>query len=219
PASFLIFRSLKKPRTLTKWAHVAYMAVGLAGVVTLAFGLIGYMSFWHETQGDLLHNFPAEDEVINVARVSLALAMIFTYPMELFVFREVLTSWLFEKGALHLTTTLQHVAITAAGFGASLFVALVVDDVGVVLEFFGSSAAAALAFIFPALLWLKVRGGKGMWRRFLNGSLPWQQRLYDLAQLCFCVFLLIFGSTVAVLGTTTAIKCYLDDDCGGTGGH
>lgn len=87
--SFIVFRSLKEP-TLENWRLVARYSVWISFVLCLAFGLGGYLSFGDYVKGDILNNFPEDNIPIGVARVLLAITMVFTYPMECFVARHCL---------------------------------------------------------------------------------------------------------------------------------
>jgi hypothetical protein len=55
----------------------------------------GYLGFLDDTQGDVLNNFDAGSRAVNGARALLAITMLFTYPMEAFVVRHVISSIFF----------------------------------------------------------------------------------------------------------------------------
>ncbi len=93
--SFIVFRSLKE-RTSSNWRLVANYSVGFAYFLCLLFSIVGYLSFLEYTEGDLLNNFNKSNKVVNVARMLLAITMLFTYPMECFVTRHCISS-IFNK--------------------------------------------------------------------------------------------------------------------------
>ena len=93
--SFIVFRSLKE-RTSSNWRLVANYSVGFAYFLCLLFSIVGYLSFLEYTEGDLLNNFNKSNKAVNVARMLLAITMLFTYPMECFVTRHCISS-IFNK--------------------------------------------------------------------------------------------------------------------------
>lgn len=91
--SFLVFRSLKAElRNEKKWAQVACYSVFTAFLLCTLLGLAGFFTFYPNTQGDLLNNYPDNSIAISIARMLLAFAMVFTYPMEIFVARHCVLS-------------------------------------------------------------------------------------------------------------------------------
>jgi amino acid permease len=107
--SFIVYRSLKE-RTSSNWRIVANYSVGFAYFLCLLFSIVGYLSFLEYTEGDLLNNFTKSNKAVNVARILLAITMLFTYPMECFVTRHCISSifnklWLNYQHRTQLLTT------------------------------------------------------------------------------------------------------------------
>lgn len=50
----------------------------------------GYLSFYGDTKANILENFPDDNVIISIARVLFAVTMFLTYPLELFVCRDIL---------------------------------------------------------------------------------------------------------------------------------
>ncbi|KAG1142508.1 hypothetical protein G6F37_004840 [Rhizopus arrhizus] len=86
--SFLIFGSLKQP-SLNRFAVVTHWSMGIALITCLALAVAGYWSFTDKTMGNILNNFPSDNVLINIARLSFGLNMFTTIPLEAFVCREV----------------------------------------------------------------------------------------------------------------------------------
>ena len=105
--SFLIYRSLKQPSS-ESWRTVAHSSVSFSFVVSLAFGLIGFFSFFPYVEGDLLNNFPVSYTSVAVARILLAITMLFTYPMELYVSRHCLAQLMSKWKEHRLLQAHQH---------------------------------------------------------------------------------------------------------------
>merc|ERR1712167_449948 len=100
----------------------------------ISLGLCSYLTFLSETQGDILNNFDFNDVAINFARFMLAITMFFTYPMEQFVARHCLYGIIFPN-TIDVTDApnLQYYGITIFLWLISLVIALVVEDLGIVL--------------------------------------------------------------------------------------
>ena len=145
-SSFLVRNSLKDK---TQWSTVVYISVGIATFLSVVMSCFGYWSFSRCTRPDILNNFLDSDVVINVARVTLAITMFFTFPMELFVVRQAVTSVAFKGNNKY------HYPVTLVVFVASLIPGMLLssDQLGLVLEFTGGVAASLLGFILPGVLW------------------------------------------------------------------
>eukprot|EP01042_Synura_sphagnicola_P006196 gene6196-7916_t len=91
--SFLLFQSLETP-TMTNWRKVAAQSITFGFLISLAFGLVGFLAFYPEVEGDILNNFPVNSHSVSIARGVLAATMLFTYPVELYVSRHCLTTLL-----------------------------------------------------------------------------------------------------------------------------
>ncbi|KAJ7170541.1 amino acid transporter [Mycena crocata] len=157
--SLLIYGSLRTP-TLDRFAVVTHISTMLSLVACCTLAISAYVVFTDKTQGNILNNFSPNDTLINVARFAFGLNMFTTLPLELFVCREVVEQYFFS----HETFNLQrHVFFTTTILFASMLVALITCDLGVMLEITGGVSATALAFIFPASCYLKLTDSKAPW--------------------------------------------------------
>ncbi|XP_038645645.1 putative sodium-coupled neutral amino acid transporter 11 isoform X3 [Scyliorhinus canicula] len=112
---------------------------------------IGVMTFGY-TQGDLFENYCKDDNLITAGRFLYAITIIFTFPIECFVTREVIAN-LFFGGTL---STIFHVVVTVCIIAAVTGIALAFDCLGIVLELNGVVAAIPLVFIIPTACYLKL---------------------------------------------------------------
>ncbi len=147
----VIFGSLKEP-SINKFGKVTHYSTLIAGVAATSISIAGYWSFTDKTLGNILNNFPADDAMVNLARFCFGLNMLITLPLECFVCREVLETYFFH-GEYDQS---RHLIFTSALVVSSLFVSLITCDLGIVLELTGGLAASALAYIFPAICYLKL---------------------------------------------------------------
>lgn len=113
--TFLIYGSIRHPslKAFAKVAHLSLLSSLLdqrvisndstSLLASLTLGAGGYWIFTDKTQGtvssghhsmihlgNVLSNFPHDNSVINLARLCFACNMVFTFPLECFVCREVL---------------------------------------------------------------------------------------------------------------------------------
>ncbi|KAJ7045530.1 amino acid transporter [Mycena alexandri] len=164
--SLLIYGSLRTP-TLDRFAVVTHISTLLSLVACCTLAISAYVVFTDKTQGNILNNFSPNDTLINVARFCFGLNMFTTLPLELFVCREVIEQYFFS----HETFNMQrHVFFTTAILFASMIVALITCDLGVMLEITGGVSATTLAFIFPASCYLKLTRNEEPW--YSRSKLP-----------------------------------------------
>ncbi|KAJ7287519.1 amino acid transporter [Mycena rebaudengoi] len=164
--SLLIYGSLRTP-TLDRFAVVTHISTVLSLVACCTLAISAYVVFTDKTQGNILNNFSRNDTLINVARFCFGLNMFTTLPLELFVCREVVEQYFFS----HETFNIQrHIFFTTTILFASMLVALVTCDLGVMLEITGGVSATTLAFIFPASCYIKLTDSTAPW--YSRAKLP-----------------------------------------------
>ena len=149
--SLLIYGSLKEP-SMDRFGKVTHYSTAIAAAALVSMSLAGYWTFTDKTLGNVLNNFPPDDTMVNIARFCFGMNMLTTWPLELFVAREVIETYFFQGEYDHR----RHIVVTSALTAASLIVSLLATDLGVVLEVTGGLSATALAFIFPAICYLKL---------------------------------------------------------------
>ncbi|KAJ5176306.1 Vacuolar amino acid transporter 2 [Penicillium canariense] len=150
--SLLIYGSLKKP-TLDRFTTVTHYSTGVSLVMCLAMGIAGFLSFGSKTQGNVLNNFPSDNILVNIARFCFGLNMLTTLPLEAFVCRSVMTTYYFPDEPYNPH---RHLIFTTALVVSSMILSLITCDLGSVFELIGATSAAALAYIFPPLCYIKL---------------------------------------------------------------
>ncbi|GLB37055.1 putative transmembrane amino acid transporter protein [Lyophyllum shimeji] len=185
--SLLIYGSLRTP-TLDRFAKVTHVSTLISLVCCTTLAVSAYLVFTDKTQGNILNNFSSNDSLINVARFCFGLNMFTTLPLELFVCREVIEQYFFSHEGFNQQ---RHIFFTSTILLASLIVALITCDLGVMLEITGGVSATTLAFIFPAACYLKL----------LDPKIPWHSRTKLPAVLCAS-----FGVVVMVISLFLALQ-------------
>ncbi|KAF8504240.1 amino acid transporter [Hysterangium stoloniferum] len=184
--SLLIYGGMRTP-TLNRFAFVTHVSTALSLVACLLLAISAFLVFTDKTRGNILNNFSQSDTLINVARFCFGLNMFTTFPLELFVCREVIEQYFFSHETF---STQRHVLFTTAITVAAMFIALITCDLGVMLEITGGVSATALAYIFPAACYLKL----------LPATVPWTSRTKLPAVLCA-----VFGFVVMILSLVLAL--------------
>ena len=168
-SAFIVAGSLDRP-TKKRWGQATSHALSLCVILEMACGVVGYLAFLGNTEGDILNNFldlPGRDMIRagNIARGLMCTTMFFVYPMDSFVCRHVLVVMFFRGRRAHegddasvLARKDRRVAITLVVYFSSLIPALVVDNVGSVLAVTGTIGASCLAYIGPGLIYMAVYG-------------------------------------------------------------
>ncbi|GFR90479.1 sodium-coupled neutral amino acid transporter 11 [Elysia marginata] len=183
--TFLIHSSLENP-TQKRWGFVTHFSVMFAMAMCLILGIVGYASFTGNTQGDLMENYCSDDILMNIARVSFAITIMLTYPVECFVTREVVENAVFPTNPE--APMWRHITVTSTIVGLTAAVSMATDCLGIVLELNGVLAAAPLAYIIPAACVMRLRQEAVFSRRNIGPFL-----------------LMSFGILVAVAGFIMAV--------------
>lgn len=115
--------------------------------------LVGFLTFGDKTLGNVLNNFPADNSMVNIARLCFGLNMLTTLPLEAFVCREVMFNYWFPGEPFNLKL---HVIFSSALVVSAMGISLITCDLGVVFELVGATSACALAYILPPLCYIKL---------------------------------------------------------------
>ncbi|KAI8592233.1 transmembrane amino acid transporter protein-domain-containing protein [Geranomyces variabilis] len=201
--TFLIMGSLKKP-TMDRFAIVTHLSTGLSLLSCLILACGGYLVFTNKTHANILNNFPADNTLINIARVAFGANMFLTFPLECFVCREVVYNYMYAHpsdaadslGHVDVNERVDartHIIVTSALSLSAMGIALWTCDLGFLLEITGGLAATVLAYILPAACYIKLASGPTFSRK----------KAAPLA----CI---AFGGIVMVLSTGLAVGSMLE---------
>ncbi|KIJ39913.1 hypothetical protein M422DRAFT_174440 [Sphaerobolus stellatus SS14] len=185
--SLLIYGGLRTP-TLDRFAFVTHISTALSLVSCLALAVPGFLVFTDKTAGNILNNFASDDTLINVARFCFGMNMFTTFPLELFVCREVIEQYFFPHEPFNYQ---RHMLFTTSISFAAMFIAIITCDLGSMLEITGGVSATALAYIFPAACYIHL----------LPKSIHWTSRTKLPAVICAA-----FGCVVMVLSLFLGLR-------------
>ena len=194
-STFIVHNSMMV-QTEKEWATVSRISISIALLACMTLGLSGYLSFFEFAQADVLNNFGSTG-AITAARILLAITMVLTYPMELFVARKALHAIVYGPNVP--ITIHRHYALTFTLFVLTLTVGMVTTDLGFVLEFTGAISASIIGYIMPPLLYMRTPA-------FLTaGSRSEKFKVYGL--LIFGVVAMVAGSITAIVDAVSSDNC------------
>lgn len=162
--SLLIYGSLKTP-TIDRFSLVTHISTGVSMIACLLMALVGFLVFGDRTLGNVLNNFPADNTMVNVARLCFGLNMLTTLPLEAFVCREVMLNYYFPGDPFNMNL---HLLFTSSLVVSAMVLSMITCDLGTVFELVGATSAAAMAYILPPLCYLKLttKENTGGWKRW-----------------------------------------------------
>lgn len=156
-SSFIVFNTLKTPNK-ESWRKVAKYSLIATGIISLTLSIGAFICFLNQTEPDILKSFHENQIFIDFARILLGITMVFTYPMENFVFRHCFT----ELGSryFNVTTVTNRYLFTLSTVLCwifSLLIALNFENLGLIFELIGSISGVSLGFIIPSLCYFKTK--------------------------------------------------------------
>jgi solute carrier family 38 (sodium-coupled neutral amino acid transporter), member 11 len=163
-SAFIIAGSLEKPTT-RRWSTVTTAALILCCILNMVCGVMGYLGYREETQGNILENLGRDSLFANIARGLLGTTMLFVYPVESFVARHVCVVLLFSGRMAHegddahiLARRDRRFGLTAALYVIAVIPAALTNDLGPILALTGIVGGSCLSYLGPGLIYFGVHG-------------------------------------------------------------
>merc|ERR1719242_2720025 len=204
-SSFVVFNSLRN-RTQKTWNITTHSAVGISVFWSLWLAVAGFVCFQTETEGDILNNFAYDNPVINAARALLALTMVFTYPMELFVARFAILQILKRNGRVTVENKNRwFCGVTLMLWSTSLVIGAFINNLGIVLELVGVLCGGTLGFVLPGMVSLRIFGWnhlKSAMVKSYREKKSCRERYIAGWNFIFPIFMIVFGVVVMIMGLT-----------------
>jgi sodium-coupled neutral amino acid transporter 11 len=163
-------------------------------------GSIAYLAFQEKTKGDVIENLPSSNPVSFLARVCLLDLVVLSYMIMCIPCKISLIEYLYGKNeALQEATPKEYYGVVCTLSVAALCVATVVSDLSLINGLNGAVFTNINAFIFPALLAIKINAN------------PADPELHNPVSILspsnigfYAIFL--FGSFMLVLGTGQVVN-------------
>ncbi|PSR78799.1 transmembrane amino acid transporter [Coniella lustricola] len=162
--SLLIYGSLKTP-TIDRFSKVTHFSTGVSMLACMLVALAGFLTFGDQTLGNVLNNFPADNPMVNLARLCFGLNMLTTLPLEAFVCREVMLNYYFPGEPFNMN---MHLILSTSLIVSSMMLSLTTCDLGSVFELVGATSACAMAYILPPLCYIKLTSRT--WKTYLAAA-------------------------------------------------
>ncbi|XP_076327788.1 putative sodium-coupled neutral amino acid transporter 11 isoform X2 [Tachypleus tridentatus] len=192
--SFLLYSALENP-SQKRWNRVTHISISAACMMTLVFGICGYVTFTGFSQGDLLENYCMDDDWANAARLLFTVTIMLTYPIECFVTREVVEVAFFASS--QPSSMLRHSVVTVLIVATTFGFSTLTDCLGIVLELNGVLTAVPLAYVLPAITYLKLE----------SGSLFSWQKLPAFLMALWGMVVAVCGLIIAIVNMTDQSTC------------
>lgn len=216
--TIFIYNSLKNA-TISKFSKLTHIACAISMVFCLLMAINGLINFGDNTKGNILNNFKSDDNWINVARFCFGLNMLTTFPLEIFVVRDVLKDIVLaskedESGSTaHLElSSKQHFFITTFLVFTSMAVSLFTCNLGIILELIGATSASTMAYIIPPLCYLKLSWDQTDYKNLG----PKDKRDFLIKKAIPSISCVIFGFAVMFISSFMSIRTSLK---GNNDGH
>lgn len=148
--SFIYF-SIKN-RSLQKFNRLTHISTSISVLFCMIMGISGFAAFGQNTKGNVLNNFSAEDKAVNIARLCFGFNMLTTFPLEIFVLRDVMTSFIMgnqPNGDLNILSRKNHFIITTVLVFGTMSISLLTCNLGAIFELIGATTASMMAYILP----------------------------------------------------------------------
>lgn len=164
----ITYESLKPEfQTMAKWEIVSTASTVLSAVISMAIGLVVYVTFWTDASSNVFSLYPAPSIPVALAKFLLSVMIMFTYPATFFACRELLCPggaaqetkawWLLERHSRQLILPL-HVAVSFLLWASTTTLAILAPSLLDVVNLVGSATGTLIAFILPAVFSYKMRG-------------------------------------------------------------
>lgn len=148
-----IFFSMKN-RSLQKFYRLTHISVCVSMIFCMILGYSGYSVFRDATKGNILNNFPENDIMINIARLCFGFNMLTTFPLEIFVLRDVIGAFFTspdftDHAGSDRMSAVKHFVITTTCVFSTMSIALTTCNLGALFELIGATTASTMAYILP----------------------------------------------------------------------
>lgn len=205
---FSIYNELNDP-TMTVMNRSVTIAVGLTTFVYLLIGFSGYFLYGRNVAGNMLQNFDIREPISALAQGSIGIAIILTFPLNIYPARFTLQTMLNREEHLHSppppTNHSQTIVLTLGLVFTAFFVAVYVPSISELFSFLGATTGSLIAFILPAIFYLRLTP--------LLPSSSQPEEEYDVKVMrrnrMICILMATGGTLLATITTFRSLQLFV----------
>jgi amino acid permease len=221
---FPIYNEMKN-NTQTRMNIVIGGAIGGATVTYEIIAVLGYLTFGSEVGANIIANYPATSIFIAVGQLAIAILVLFSYPLQVHPCRNCLDKVFHSGQSLDVVkpiaqgdeeeedddddedddhghsemSKIKHFLLTMGIVASGFMIALMVDDLQIVLSFVGATGSTTISFILPGLLFWELTRRDATVSKTLNWG-AFGLMVYGIFVFVFClgynVYKLVGGGVV-----------------------
>lgn len=200
---FMIYRSIKNP-SLKRYFIVSRTSIWLSALMGVLFGILGYIPLVEKASaGNILNALPEDNIWVKIASLAFCIDVILTYPLELFVCRDILEKVVHGSNRHNIGKVIR-LGYTALLVAGTILIGVIVCDLNDVVDITGGMASAAIAFIFPPAIYIILK------RRGPDAKVPLYKYIPHFLCILFGAFMAIYtvaSVIVSALTSTTSKAC------------
>ncbi|XP_026331897.1 proton-coupled amino acid transporter-like protein CG1139 [Hyposmocoma kahamanoa] len=142
---------MRKPETFQKPLGVLNVGMVFVGSIFISVGFLGYLKWGEDVAGSLTLNMPRGHVLSNVVQGLIALAMLFTYPLQFYVPVDITWPALKKKYGAK-SPVAKELGYRALLVLLTFILAESIPQLGLFISLVGAVSSTALALIFPPII-------------------------------------------------------------------
>ncbi|KAJ0184123.1 hypothetical protein K1T71_000546 [Dendrolimus kikuchii] len=187
---------MERPELFQRPLGVLNVGMFFVGGIFIVVGFLGYLQWGDDVRGSVTLNLPAGHVLSNVVQGLIALAILFTYPLQFYV--PVRLTWpplrkRFGGGSPVVLELLYRAVLVMLTF----VLAESIPELGLFISLVGAVSSTALALMFPPLIEMVAAARRPR-------GLPWPVLLKDIAILLLGLFIFVTGTLESVASIVRA---------------
>ncbi|KCV67870.1 hypothetical protein H696_05600 [Fonticula alba] len=157
---FSTYGEMKLPNT-RRIHKVINRAMIVAISVYLVASVFGYLHFRADILSNILLNYPADDMLLLFGRIAIAIEILLGAPMAVHPLLATLDRLLFPDKEFSWTRRIISLLVV---FSLAVTLAMTVADIGFLFGLTGATASTSIAFILPALFYIRLSSNQPLWK-------------------------------------------------------
>ncbi|KAL4717538.1 hypothetical protein ACJJTC_000687 [Scirpophaga incertulas] len=142
---------MRRPELFQKPFGVLNVSMSVIGSIFIVVGFLGYLKWGNDVQGSLTLNLQPGLLLSNVVQILIALAIMFTYPLQFYVPIDITWPVLREKCGPN-SLVIKELGYRALLVLLTFVLAESIPQLGLFISLVGAVSSAALALMFPPLI-------------------------------------------------------------------